>query len=85
MPDRILELEREIERLRGLLLDYDIDPDPALPQVGPPTAAIASIGALVNATFAVHAQKVAASMVKNNPLLRRLSRKEYDRAMSRDA
>lgn len=81
MPDRFLELEQEIERLRGLLLDYDIDPDPALPQFGPPTAATASIGALVNAALAIHAPNIAASVVKNNPLLRRLSREQYVRVV----
>lgn len=77
MPDRILELEQEIERLRDLLWDNDIDPEPVREMFGPPTASEANISALVNATLRAHAPQMIAAITRQNPLLTRLSQKSW--------
>lgn len=78
MPDRILELEQEIERLRDLLRDNDIDPEPVREMFGPPTADMANTFALVNATLRARAPQMIAAITRQNPRLTRLSQKSWD-------
>lgn len=76
MPD-ILDLQREIDRLRALLWDHDIDPDPIREQFGPPTKEMSSMAAIVNTTLAARAPKMVESLLKGNALLRHLSSDEW--------
>lgn len=80
MSDKILELEREIDRLRDLLWENDIDPEPVKEMFGPPTADMANITALVNATLRARAPQMMAAITRANPLLQKLSKETWDKA-----
>lgn len=72
MSDRILELEQEVERLRDLLFDHDIDPDPTPELYGPPTAPT-RWDFIVAATLRARSISLVDSVTRTNPLLRRLT------------
>lgn len=75
--DMIFELKQEIERLRDLLWESDIDPDPIKEMFGPPTASEANISTLINATLRARAPQMVAAITRQNPLLTRLSQKSW--------
>ena len=74
---QLIQLEAENQRLRDLLVDYGIDPEPAPvepPQFGPPT----HIEYLMQRTVERAAGKIVEGLLNSSPLLRWLQGEEWD-------